>query len=236
MKKQLITILALFPCTWSIGQSIDTMFVHLGGLVHGYAIKDVDSIVFHHSEPISPPKDTTPTHPDLGKIRFITDSTWTVGSQTWSDVVQTTACSKKTDFDGGTTENYFVDCRSNPDYKGDLFSWEMVNYYGAVLCPSPWRVPSKQDFVDLDIALGGTGKSAVSSALLAKYKSLWGGALGGWCNSDGKLLYQDSDVLYWSKSTYSPDYSYALYFSGLNGINPERYWRKGNGVLLRCVR
>ena len=111
----------------------------------------------------------------LGNVSFATDSTWTISGndifQIWSDAVQTDYCSNKTSFRGGLNvkENneyidnewvhFYVDCRSNPGQKGDLFSWLAVYELRRELCPYPWRVPTVQDFIDLDIALGGTGRN-----------------------------------------------------------------------------
>jgi len=61
--------------------------------------------------------------------------------------------------------SFLIDCRSNPGQKGDLFSWRAVSELKDVLCPYPWRVPTVQDFIDLDIALGGTGESLSSRPL-----------------------------------------------------------------------
>jgi len=67
---------------------------------------------------------------------------------------------KKDKYDGGdySTSLFKADCRQTSGY-GDLFSWEAINQYKSQLCPNGWRVPTMQDFVDLDIALGGTGKT-----------------------------------------------------------------------------
>ncbi|MCL2413320.1 MAG: fibrobacter succinogenes major paralogous domain-containing protein, partial [Bacteroidales bacterium] len=96
----------------------------------------------------------------LGNASFATDSTWRISgngiTQMWSDVVQTDFCSNKTEFSGVdlTTATFRVDCRSNPARKGDFFSWQAVYELRNELCPSPWRVPTAEDFRNLDIALG----------------------------------------------------------------------------------
>jgi uncharacterized protein (TIGR02145 family) len=93
----------------------------------------------------------------LGTVGFATSETWKIGNQEWSDAVTATACNKTT-FDGGEKTNFNADCRSNPNQKGDLFSWCAVYRFQDQLCPAPWRVPTKKDIIELDIALGGTGK------------------------------------------------------------------------------
>ncbi len=47
----------------------------------------------------------------LGTVGFATSQSWTVGSQTWSDVVVASNCNK-TGYDGGTTDNFNSDCRN----------------------------------------------------------------------------------------------------------------------------
>jgi uncharacterized protein (TIGR02145 family) len=103
---------------------------------------------------------------NLGEITFKTNQIWIIGNQEWSDVVITSACRKESfnggDFwqtkEGATSMIFNTDCRSNESY-GDLFSWCTVVRFQNELCPAPWRVPMSEDFRDLDIALGGTGKS-----------------------------------------------------------------------------
>jgi len=166
---------------------------------------------------------------NLGIVSFATTQTWTVGSQEWSDAVQTTGCSGKTSY------NRYVDCRSNPNYKGDLFSWYAVDAWKDELCPSPWRVPTRQDFIDLDIALGGTGYDQYSTSQVNKYLNTWGGSYGGYCYSDGSLYNQGSEAYYWSQSEYSSTYEYYLRFNSSGYIYPQNYSYKSNGFTLRCV-
>ena len=97
----------------------------------------------------------------LGEVTFQTNQTWIIGNQKWSDAVMATACQKES-FNGGnwrpTPMIFNTDCRSNEGY-GDLFSWCAVARFQNELCPPPWRVPTSEDFRDLDIALGGNGRS-----------------------------------------------------------------------------
>jgi len=168
---------------------------------------------------------------DLGKVSFATDKTWTVGSQTWSDAVQTTNCSNKATYDGET-----ADCHSNPDYKGDLFSWYAVDSFKNQLCPEGWRVPTKQDFFDLDIALGGTGERNADTVLLNKYLNTWGGAYGGVCYFDGSLNFQGSSASYWSQSEIYSSYGYSLNFNSDGIVHPQYNHYMSYGFTLRCVQ
>ena len=175
-------------------------------------------------------------HPVLGTITFATTQTWTVGSQTWSDAVQVSAADKTT-FDGGESGNFKADWRSNPGQKGSLFSWAAVNQYKAALCPAPWRVPTKEDFINLDKALGGTGNNDQTDATLRdKYLNDWGGAYGGWCTLVGTLHDQGSFAFYWSQSECGAGAAYNLYFGADNRIWPQDDGTKSNGNPVRCVK
>ena len=184
-------------------------------------------------------KDDVPSVPSswtsgkFGTVSFATTQTWTVGSQTWSDAVQTSYSNSKTIFKSNT-----ADCRSNPDYKGDLFSWHAVDSFKNELCPKGWRVPTMQDFIDLDIALGGTGNynPSADTTLRNKYLNTWGGVYGGYCDSFGSLGYQGSGVDYWSQSEESLYYAYTLYFDSDGFIHPQGISGKSSGRSLRCVR
>jgi len=188
---------------------------------------------------------------NLGKVSFATDSVWIISgngiTQIWSDAVQTDSCGCKTSFNGGDySDNYNIDCRSNPDQKGDLFSWCAVNELKNELCPAPWRVPTKQDFINLDIALGGTGEGQDSSTHVIKYLNDWGGVLANFCDSKGRLYSpfswnpQNWIVNYWSQSTDEYDsnnYGLCLEFNAYyNSISPCTKKIKEVGFPLRCVR
>jgi uncharacterized protein (TIGR02145 family) len=173
----------------------------------------------------------------LGSISLATDSIWIVGNQAWSDAVTATNCQKET-YDGGLTDNFNADCRSNPDYPGDLFSWCAVMRFQNQLCPAPWRIPTSQDFIDLDKALGGDGNQRQNDLVsLAKYVgSDWGGAFGGH-TLIGPLITQGQWGRYWSQ-TRSPDGRFPRYmtFSDNGRIEPAINFPAHSGVSLRCVR
>ncbi len=173
---------------------------------------------------------------DLGTITFKTDQTWKIGNQEWSDVVMATGC-EKDDFKGmdNSTLNFCADCRQNPDY-GILFSWQAVNQYDSVLCPDAWRVPTKEDFVNLNIALGGTKNVVRDSVLSEKYLTDWGGTYSGYCVTDGSMRNQGIGAGYWSQSEYNSNSSHCLYWSSATLIYPQDYYYKGSGFVLRCVK
>jgi uncharacterized protein (TIGR02145 family) len=146
-------------------------------------------------------------------------NTWVIEgngiSQTWSDHINVPACDK-TDFDGGffndIDENDYevgysdiqyggnpkADCRNNPGYYY-LYSWWYVSKNAATLCPSPWRVPTADDFLALYKALGGTDDWSKDEALIEKYINSWGGVYGG-IAKDTSLIYTGSIAQYWSST------------------------------------
>jgi len=159
----------------------------------------------------------------LGIISFVSSLTWKIIgngiTQEWSDAVQATACGKIR-FRGGSRGNFNSDCRSNLGRSGDLFSWCAVARFQNYLCPYPWRVPTAQDFIDLDVALGGTGNRKRSRRHSARYLSDWGG---------GRSIH------YWSLSEASDILGISLAFWN-NENNPQNRRNKQNGFALRCVR
>jgi len=164
-------------------------------------------------------------------------------TQIWSGVVTATNCQKE-GFAGGVAGNFNADCRSNPGFPGDFFSWCAVVRFADVLCPSPWRVPTRQDFIDLDIAMGGDGQNRFSSSsaiatsqfVQDNYISLWGGAFGGWGNNIGGLHNQGLDANYWTLMEEGATTGHSLVFGVLGTLGPQNWQLKFQGHSLRCVR
>jgi uncharacterized protein (TIGR02145 family) len=162
---------------------------------------------------------------------------WTISgngvTQIWSDAVTATACNKTT-FDGGSEGNYNADCRSNPDYPGDLFTWCAVVRFKDELCPAPWRVPTREDFIDLDKALGGQGKDGDGDVEL--YIKAWGGAWSGWSNASGNVSTHGRFAIYWSQTEISPTNGNKLHLYSSGQIYARSSFEKNAGFALRCVR
>jgi uncharacterized protein (TIGR02145 family) len=175
----------------------------------------------------------------LGTVSFATGSIWVVGNQIWSDAVQATSCNKVT-FNSGIISNLNSDCRSNPGYPGDLFSWCAVARFQNQLCPGNWRVPTRQNFIDLDIALGGTGENMQhNTSYMSRYLSVWGGAFGG-IGYSGHLEMQEQGGIYWSISQVAISHANVLIFKHPNfmvSYGPQYTQQKNNNASsLRCVR
>ncbi|MCL2413074.1 MAG: Ig-like domain-containing protein, partial [Bacteroidales bacterium] len=184
----------------------------------------------------------------LGMVSFYTDSIWIISNQVWSDAVTATAC-QKTTFYGGIgnvpNPNFSADCRSNPGFPGDLFSWCAVVRFADELCPYPWRVPIQQDFIDLDIAMGGTGNNRTDAQFVAdNFITRWGGASGGLSISDdGSLSGQGSSGNYWSQTEITPGGAASRlqfitdgFSVGMINVQALVPFLKSSGNTLRCVR
>ncbi|MDR3350508.1 MAG: hypothetical protein LBN98_02515, partial [Prevotellaceae bacterium] len=73
---------------------------------------------------------------------------WTFGEQTWSDAIHIPECNKD-DFSRSDTE---PQCRSYTEDANTwyYYNWPYVNQHAAILCPSPWRVPTIADYNELN--------------------------------------------------------------------------------------
>lgn len=176
-----------------------------------------------------------PPHDVFGVIAFRSEKEWIVGNQRWSDVVMSSRC-KKDDFDSSTYNK--VDCRQNPGY-GDLYSFSAVSNYVEDLCPNGWRVPTREDFIILDKALGGMGQPETDAARSDRYVNEWGGEYGGHARDD-MTVNQGVMGSYWSQelvdSSWSVMNAYALWFGKAGFINPIVEGQKCEGFVLRCVK
>jgi uncharacterized protein (TIGR02145 family) len=173
----------------------------------------------------------------LGKVTFRTDKTWTVGEQTWSDVVMAERCEKET-FDSGGYPAYKADCRNNGEY-GHLFSWAAVYRFQTEICPDGWRVPSEYDYILLDKAFGGTGEyqSNMNDVVAETYLSpeVWGGQRSGYCGNNGAIINQESYCGYWTESQ-DGRYGITLTISSDGFLAPAMANMKYVGFPVRCVK
>jgi uncharacterized protein (TIGR02145 family) len=106
------------------------------------------------------------------------------------------------------------------------------------MCPSPWKVPAKDDFVALDICLkgGGSGsnRSETGEWVTANYINKWGGSYGGY--ADGRSMDSvGSSSNYWS-ATENGSNAYHLGFNSGGLIYPQNYNGRYHGFQVRCVK
>jgi uncharacterized protein (TIGR02145 family) len=161
--------------------------------------------------------------------------TWTIGTQTWSDAIHIPACDKE-DFENSETDPR---CRSYT-HEGTTYyyyNWPYTDLNAADLCPSPWRVPTTDDFVALDIALGGTGEERYDedpSWVNANYINKWGGSYGGFAHGSS-MLNVGSHGDYWSSTKHGTT-AYLLHFNSGGTIYPQNDSNRVNGFQVRCVK
>jgi uncharacterized protein (TIGR02145 family) len=177
-------------------------------------------------------------HPIFGVVSFRTETTWPIGSQTWSDVVVATGCAKDT-FDGGTSSAPKIDCRQNGNY-GHLFSWEAVSQYKDLLCPEGWRVPTSEDFCELDKALNNDDSCGLRTGAPAlTYISTWGGEYSGRCTETGWPQNVGNAGYYWTETIDVTNTDYVIYLylhRAGESSNPTSQSSKAYGSQLRCVK
>ncbi|MDR2907395.1 MAG: fibrobacter succinogenes major paralogous domain-containing protein [Bacteroidales bacterium] len=172
-----------------------------------------------------------------GKVDFQSKKTWTIGKFEWSDAVVAENCAKDT-FDGGKPKYFMSDCKRVPGGHGDLFSWCAVKLYGAKLCTrNGWRVPSKEDFMNLEKALEKMNSKQRKSTTSTPKHELWGISFNSkCCDGQGDPLDQGSYAFYWSNTEFNADYGLHLSFNISDNCYPQSNSSKAYGFTLRCVR
>jgi uncharacterized protein (TIGR02145 family) len=171
--------------------------------------------------------------------------TWTAGTQIWSDALQKaqTGCIEVTHMGPNDAPEppgpYY---RASDLYSGSgyLYNWRCVNEYGAQLCPSPWRVPSRNDFQTLDGILGGNGSTHTETPewVTDNYVTRWGGVYGGssFLNSIDK---PGTTAWYWSSSLTSSGgtlIAHILFFDSTGRVYSDSYGNQIYGNQVRCVK
>ena len=163
----------------------------------------------------------------LGTVGFANTTTYQQNGITISAPVTATNCNK-TNYSSGLGP-YIADCRTNPSYDGDLFSWCMVVMNASKLCPSPWHVPT----IDEYCAYSGQSPGC-SSSVSTIYAGVDGWLLGGACYSYGGLYNQGDAGIYWAWPELHGDDAWVAYaLPDAFGIS---YSKKHAGYSLRCVK
>jgi len=213
--------------------------------------------------------DATNTNPNEGAIAIIGTDANSHIRQVWSLPVFAVGCNKTTynahgAGDLNTTAPRRAACRKstntglrthigvNGQPAGDLFSWCAVAMLADSLCPPPWRVPTCRDFVELDLALGGTGnnRSAVGTFVRSTYIATthngqsWFGSLTYDASYAGTLTNTPNRGTYWSQTLiagglnanslrYNVDITTINNVGGASPRNTNVNW---DGYLVRCIR
>jgi hypothetical protein len=155
---------------------------------------------------------------------------WVIGEQSWSAAIRMPECHKETFKDSDTEP----DCRSYTE-EGKTwyyYNWAYVNEYKAKMCPSPWRVPTMEDF-----------KKLVSNTNNTTLVDAWG--YGGYA----AMSDVSSHAYYWSSTETSSGSNFAYYLnyysSNTNDAYNLRYYSDSLGVAnnykylgfqVRCVK
>jgi hypothetical protein len=136
---------------------------------------------------------------------------WRSGGRTWSDAIHMPDCNKE-DFDGGTADEPKSDGRSYT-YGGKTYYYYSGLYviqHVATMCPAPWRLPTEEDFDNLNL----------SAEVLGAKWGLSGYADRGDIHSHGRISY------YWLID--------GSFYFGYEGSEIEPAWSYGFQV--RCVK
>jgi uncharacterized protein (TIGR02145 family) len=165
-----------------------------------------------------------------------TDPNW---QQTWSGASSYVPvnCELSNNFVNGAPPRYST---SNLQAgSGYLYNYACVIKEQHNLCPAPWRVPTLQDFIDLDRYFGGTGENRTSTSyqsfITEHYVNAWGGVYGGY--GDGtSVSTKGTNMSFWTPTGAGTN-AYSLYINFTSGgIYPQYYSYQRYGFQVRCVR
>jgi hypothetical protein len=149
--------------------------------------------------------------------------TWTCGAKTWSEPLRNPAGCEG----AGTLSTNAQPPAQYKDIGSDIYgyyyNWTCVDTYAAALCPSPWRVPTKEDIESLIACAGG---SPAAGGVLS---AAWGPS----SHVYGYQLLNLMNGFIWS-STASGAQAYQLSYT-TNSIDVNLYGSY-YGNPLRCVR
>jgi hypothetical protein len=150
--------------------------------------------------------------------------TWTFGVQIWSDAIRIPECDKSDFIDSYT----IPDCRSYTDGSPTwyYYNWTYVNVNQAKMCPTPWRVPTREDY---ELLTRLATKQELSFA--------WG--LSGLCEGD-YMYYLGTEANEWTatEAPYGEKNKYAWSFRISANYDAPRItsdWMH-MGYRVRCVR
>jgi hypothetical protein len=180
---------------------------------------------------------------NLGTVSFTAGTEITIVgdyiSQIWSRPVMATGC-QKTSFNGGSTGDFYADCRTNPQYAGDYFSSCAVVKYADKICLYPWRIPTKLDIEKLLIALGGFNVGQEEVWINDILPNKWGMVLSGSCGKNGADWCKGTQFVLYLQSMGTTNR--IMRFAGTPGTCANEKFvniieaNMGDGVEVRCIR
>ena len=165
----------------------------------------------------------------LTGVGFASTVTYTRNGITISAYVTVSTCNKE-NYDGGFDPPFNADCRSNPGYDGDLFSWCMVAQHAEKLCPSGWRVPTYNDACKY----AGLPDQCEYTAI-ELYPPTDGWQYTGLGGATDYMGHQGQRAYAWT-STPHTDYCAKYIEIDENGMAVDWGWKRGLGFSLRCVK
>ncbi|MDR0729979.1 MAG: hypothetical protein LBF19_07670 [Prevotellaceae bacterium] len=177
-----------------------------------------------------------PASLNLGTVGFSSTTTYSRNGLIISSPVTATYCNNRCgSFDGDSGNDFKADCAwivsaGTAGFLGRLFSWCMVMQYADQLCPSPWRVPTKEDHCRLV-----NGDPGICTTLSESFNGKYGYFYTGYASSSGCYSYMKG--YYWSSTENNDSSAYCLYFDFASGRTiPQTTRSKAYGHGLRCVR
>jgi uncharacterized protein (TIGR02145 family) len=177
----------------------------------------------------------TTTSINMSGAGFASSATYPVGNQIWSSPVTVTACAK-TSFTGVGN----ADCRHYNTSYGHYFSWCAFIRYAGQLCPSPWRVPTNDDYCTLHKNLTGAANCATTTN--ATYTTLyrgtkWNALFAGIAdNGNGEILSYGAVAQYWNNNQHSTGKCTVHRLGSANLIALAESASALYGRVIRCVR
>jgi hypothetical protein len=150
----------------------------------------------------------------------ISASTYSLGSQIWSDRVyaNTVPCElKSTTLTKLSTPQYIIRT------EGTYYNWYCIDASAHILCPSPWRVPTEEDLLALRDAVAATTTRTTLGT-------------GGRIASGYTTISNENDMALIQARCYSTYTAGKILLLGVSSSYSNLYWGPDNGTIVRCVR
>jgi uncharacterized protein (TIGR02145 family) len=171
------------------------------------------------------------TTPPYAASTQIWTTSHSAGTLIWSDEIEVPACSTTT-----WAYNNNLNC-TNCANGGYIYNGYYVRTYADVLCPSPWRLPSNDDFCLLTMSIENLTQCPSESKFpSATYRTLWGAKPKPYITSSCPASAYDDITYYWSSHHW--DGTHSSYWSTNSGrtIPIWHGYTDDMGAGVRCVR